>query len=607
MQKPLDRILSAFLILGMVVGVVGAPQATNAVTANTIIKGSGPTLYWHATDGKRYVFPNTNTFYSWFSSDDFRRVQTLSDSELAGITIGGNVTYRPGYRLVKVTTDPKVYAVSRYGTLRWVTSEAVAEQLYGAGWRWRIDDIPDMFFTNYTLGSPIYSASDYNVSNEYNGVSTPSDSLRLGIIVDPPRPPVLGRLVDGSALSGAITSRLWNGSSETVTYMANLTGANGIEAITIRVYHQTTGEFLGSCVSTTVCVVNLTSGVARTHALYATASDSFRTITSNTLTVSYGGTTAPPTEFRVTNVTSNLDTSRANACNLGFGVVGSITATRAGTVAYRWERSDNAIAPIEYVTFDSAGTKTVSADWFLTGNYSGWMRLKIITPNEIASVRTPIVSNCVTPEQRVTDVTASVSPTHSMSCSQRFMFTGVITADRAGVVRYTWDRSDNALDTNNRSVTFTGPGSITVTDTWDLSAPYTGWEQLRVLSPGATASSRANFSLRCAPTEPFRVTSAYVSVDNANAFACGYHQFIFTGTVTANQAGTVRYRFERSDGGQSSEDQYLTFTGAGTQAVNTSWNFSGNYPYSWVRLRILSPQETVSNNAEISLLQTCGT
>ena len=26
--------------------------------------------------------------YSWFSSDDFRRVQTLSDSELAGITIG---------------------------------------------------------------------------------------------------------------------------------------------------------------------------------------------------------------------------------------------------------------------------------------------------------------------------------------------------------------------------------------------------------------------------------------------------------------------------------------------------------------------------------------
>jgi hypothetical protein len=97
-----------------------------------------------------------------------------------------------------------------------------------------------------------------------------------------------------------------------------------------------------------------------------------------------------------------------------------------------------------------------------------------------------------------------------------------------------------------------------------------------------------------------------VSVDNSHAFACGYHQFNFTGTVTANQAGTVRYRWERSDGGQSSEDQYLTFSDAGTQTVNTSWNFSGNYPYSWIRLRILSPQETVSNNAEMSLMQTCG-
>jgi hypothetical protein len=211
MQKPLGRILSAFLVLGMVVGVVGAPQATNAVTANTIIKGSGPTLYWHATDGKRYVFPNTNTFYSWFSSDDFRRVQTISDSELGGITIGGNVTYRPGYRLVKVTTDPKVYAVSRYGTLRWVTSETVAEQLYGAGWRWRIDDIPDMF-TNYIVGSPIYSASDYNGKNITVGYPFRQHSIAHPATTPPRRPSFrhLQSLADSWMVlrSGAITSRL---------------------------------------------------------------------------------------------------------------------------------------------------------------------------------------------------------------------------------------------------------------------------------------------------------------------------------------------------------------------------------------------------------------
>lgn len=612
MQRPLMRILSVLLMVGMVVGVVGAPRPTKAVSVNTLIKGSGPTLYWYATDGKRYVFPNIQTFYSWFSSDDFRRVQTISDSELGSITIGGNVTYRPGYRLVKITTDPKVYAVARYGTLRWVTSETIAEQLYGSGWRWRVDDIPDMFFTNYTVGSPIYSSSDYSVSNEYNGVSTPSDNVRSGLPTPPPpptppTPPVLGVLPPSAAISGAITDRHWNGSSEVVTYMASLTGYAGLEAITLRLYNQTTGELLRTCVSTMNCSATLTSTSARTDVLYATASDSFRTISSSTMSVSYGGSTPPVSDFRVTSAVSALDISRSNGCNVGFNVLGMITATRAGTVAYTWERSDNAIPPVEYVTFEGPGTKTISGSWMLTGNYNGWMRLHVLSPNDLRSNQTTIVSTCPAPaEQRVTAVRANVSPTQSSTCSQRFTFTGVITADRAGVVRYTWDRSDNAIDTIDRSVTFTGPGSMTVTDTWDLSAPYNGWERLRTLSPNAMASGQATFSLTCAPApEPFRVTSAYVNVDDANAFACGYHQFNFTGTITANQAGTVRYRWERSDGGQSSEDQYVMFTGPGTQTVSTSWNFSGNYPSSWVRLHILGPQDLVSNNSEIALTQTC--
>jgi hypothetical protein len=154
-----------------------ATQAGAPLSANTAVRGeSASTVYWYANDGKRYVFLNTTTFYSWFPS--FSDVRTVLDSDLVTIPLGGNVTYRPGAKLVKIDTDPKVYAVAKNGVLRHVTSEYLAEQLYGADWRYNVHDIPDVYFTNYTVGTPIYNVYDYNVSNEYNGVSTPSDSLR---------------------------------------------------------------------------------------------------------------------------------------------------------------------------------------------------------------------------------------------------------------------------------------------------------------------------------------------------------------------------------------------------------------------------------------------
>jgi polyisoprenoid-binding protein YceI len=172
-------IVSLFLV-----ALIAAPLAAfsdvasvRAASINTAIRGTtNATVYWYANDGKRYVFPNAATYYTWFTS--FSNVQTISDSELFSIQLGGNVTYRPGAKLVKVTTDPKVYAVARGGILRHVTSESLAIQLYGFNWASKVQDVPDEFFTNYTVGSPIYSTSDYNVSNEYNGVFSPSDSLR---------------------------------------------------------------------------------------------------------------------------------------------------------------------------------------------------------------------------------------------------------------------------------------------------------------------------------------------------------------------------------------------------------------------------------------------
>jgi hypothetical protein len=121
--------------------------------SGTLIKGSLPAVYFCGKDAKRYVFVNERAFRSWYN--DFSSIITISDATLAQIPLGGNVTYKPGVRLVKITTDPKVYAIARGGWLRWVRSESAAVALYGADWNKMVDDVADSFFVNYRIGDPV--------------------------------------------------------------------------------------------------------------------------------------------------------------------------------------------------------------------------------------------------------------------------------------------------------------------------------------------------------------------------------------------------------------------------------------------------------------------
>ncbi|PIS32535.1 MAG: hypothetical protein COT39_04070 [Parcubacteria group bacterium CG08_land_8_20_14_0_20_48_21] len=140
-----------------------------------IIQGSGSTLYYVGADGKRYVFPNEKTFKSWF--DDFLVVEQVRDQQLAQLPLAGNVRYRPGALLVKIQTDPRVYAVSQNGVLRWITTESLARKFYGDQWNLLVDDVPDAFFVNYTVGNSIASTTDYDPEAEEDTNPTIGDDL----------------------------------------------------------------------------------------------------------------------------------------------------------------------------------------------------------------------------------------------------------------------------------------------------------------------------------------------------------------------------------------------------------------------------------------------
>lgn len=142
----------------------------------TLLKSpDNPAVYYHGTDGKRHAFPNERVYKSWYT--DFSTVRTIDASELAGIALGKNVTYRPGVKMIKLQTVPKVYAVSKGGILRWVQTEEVAHALYGADWNKKIDDVSDALFTDYKEETNISSASEYSPSNETVNSPTIDDTL----------------------------------------------------------------------------------------------------------------------------------------------------------------------------------------------------------------------------------------------------------------------------------------------------------------------------------------------------------------------------------------------------------------------------------------------
>ena len=94
------------------------------------------------------------------------------NAELAAIQIGGNVTYKPGVKMIKINSDPKTYAIGEGGALRWVSTESAAIALYGSDWNKKIDDVPDAFFSNYSRGEDIEVASDFNPANETASATT---------------------------------------------------------------------------------------------------------------------------------------------------------------------------------------------------------------------------------------------------------------------------------------------------------------------------------------------------------------------------------------------------------------------------------------------------
>ena len=169
------------LILALTMSTIVSISPVLAVESleGKIVKLAGEsTLYYIGVDGKRYVFPNHKTFSSWFT--DFADVVEVTADQLDDYQLAGNVRYRPGVFLVKIDTDPKVYAVTKNGVLRWIKTEELAKKFYGEFWHTFIDDISPAFFVNYKTGDNIEDDDDFNPDTESTTTETIDDDHEVG-------------------------------------------------------------------------------------------------------------------------------------------------------------------------------------------------------------------------------------------------------------------------------------------------------------------------------------------------------------------------------------------------------------------------------------------
>ena len=132
-------------------------------------------VYYYGNDGKRHVFPNEGVFFTWYTN--FDDVVEVSQDFMSSLTIGKNVTYRPGSVVMKFDSSAYVYAIEADHTLRHYLTLSLLQSDYGSAWTDYLAKVPDSLFGNYTIGSDIDSTNDYDRGDAYYSVNDIDDVL----------------------------------------------------------------------------------------------------------------------------------------------------------------------------------------------------------------------------------------------------------------------------------------------------------------------------------------------------------------------------------------------------------------------------------------------
>jgi hypothetical protein len=151
-------------VLGMSVlsmTIVASPVSAVTVVDGDLIKTKTNSAVYYVQGGKSYVFPNENTYRTWFVNSagkaDFKSVtiKIVTDAELNALPFSGVVRFRPGTAIYKFSsTATDMYAVEPGSKLRLITA-AQAAAIYGTDWQSKVFIGSNFSFNDYSITTPL--------------------------------------------------------------------------------------------------------------------------------------------------------------------------------------------------------------------------------------------------------------------------------------------------------------------------------------------------------------------------------------------------------------------------------------------------------------------
>ncbi len=117
-------------------------------------------IYLVADDGI-WLIPDEAVYFTWFDSwDDTLEVsQATIDVYLETYEYQGDLKFAAGTR-VKSDVSNKVYVVGSDSKLHWITTETVADEIYGSDWNQGIVEVTSTYLWKYATGSELTTADD---------------------------------------------------------------------------------------------------------------------------------------------------------------------------------------------------------------------------------------------------------------------------------------------------------------------------------------------------------------------------------------------------------------------------------------------------------------
>jgi hypothetical protein len=222
-------------------------------------------------------------------------------------------------------------------------------------------------------------------------------------------------------------------------------------------------------------------------------------------------TAAPaPVPFEVTGVAfgawpgDHQGVCRTNTFFTASVLIYAPAHNTGGTVTYTWLRSDTSNITPSTVTF-AAGTtsRIVTSIWSLSANQGNgsayWVALKTLSPEVLT---TPQITYHHTCQRQVQSISVTVSPTLGCnSVTKTFTFSATVNVSPGPsnvMLTYTWKRSDGTSGTTTTGIVPQSTTTVTLSDSWSLTAPITEgtyWEELSVTAPNSVTSNQTTFDI----------------------------------------------------------------------------------------------------------------